>query len=77
MLKTWAPLHKTMVTLQLMISMQSIVTIIDFLTSIGYGAMVVTIDCRDTINFKVTIVLCNRADLLFCKIQHRVCITFL
>ena len=41
------------------------VTIIDFLTLIGYGAvllsMVLTIDCRDTINCKVTIVLCNGA----------------
>ena len=35
----WAPLHKTMVTLQLMISLQSMVTIIDFLTLIGYGAV--------------------------------------
>ena len=35
------PLHKTMVTLQLMIhvSLQSMVTIIDFLTLIGYGAV--------------------------------------
>ena len=41
------------------------VTIIDFLTLIGYGAVllwyIVTIDCRDTINCKVTIVLCNGA----------------
>ena len=36
---SWAPLHKTMVTLQLMISLQSMVTIIDFLTLIGYRAV--------------------------------------
>ena len=36
------------------------VTVIDFLT-LSSVAMVVTIDCRDTINCKVTIVLCNRA----------------
>ena len=30
--------------------------------------MVVTIDCRDTINCKVTIVLCNGAQLIFAKI---------
>ena len=36
-LVNWAPLHKTMVTLQLMISLQSMVTIIEFLTLIGYG----------------------------------------
>ena len=39
LLPTWAPLHKTMVTLQLMISLQSMVTIINFLTLIGYGAV--------------------------------------
>ena len=53
-----------MVTLQLMISLQTMVTIIDCLTLIGYGAgvaMVVTIVCRDTINCKVTIVVCNGA----------------
>ena len=33
------PLHKTMVTLQLMVSPQTIVTTIDFLTLIGYGAV--------------------------------------
>ena len=63
--KTWALLHKIMVTLQLMVSLQTMVTTIDFLTLIGYGwssvAMVVTIDCRDTINCTVTIVLCNGA----------------
>ena len=37
--KFWAPLHKTMVTLQLIISLQSVVTIIDFLILIGYGAV--------------------------------------
>ena len=37
LLKIWAPLHKSMVTLQLMISLQSMVTTIDFLTLIGYG----------------------------------------
>ena len=66
-LVTWAPLHKTMVTLQLMVSLQSMVTIIAFLdfdwlwkSSV---AMVVTIDCRDTINCKVAIVLCNGAQV--------------
>ena len=35
-----APLHKTMVTLQLMISLQSMVAIVDlFFTLIGYGAV--------------------------------------
>ena len=63
--QTWfllfrAPLHKTMVTLQLMISLQSVVTIIDFLNWLWSSvAMVVTVDCRDTINCKVTIVLCT------------------
>ena len=33
------PLHKTMVTLQLMVSLQYMVTNIDFLTLIGYGAV--------------------------------------
>ena len=41
-LGTWAPLHKTMVTLQLMVSLQSMVTIIDFLTLIGYGAVLLS-----------------------------------
>ena len=35
----WAPLHKTIVALQLMVSLQSMVTVIDFLTLIGYGAV--------------------------------------
>ena len=57
---TRAPLHTTMVTLQLMISLQSMVTIIDFWTLICYGAVLLwycsSTDCRDTINCKVTII---------------------
>ena len=35
----WSPLHNTMETLRLMVdSLQSMVTIIDFLALIGYGA---------------------------------------
>ena len=34
-----APLHKTIVSLQLMVSLQTMVTIIDFLILIGYGAV--------------------------------------
>ena len=63
---TRAPLHKTMVTLQLMISLQSMVTTIAILLhsqSKSKISMIVTIDCRDIINCKVTIVLCNGAQV--------------
>ena len=46
-----------------MVTLQSMVTVIDFLALIGQGAvfvMLATIDCRVTINVKDTIVLCNR-----------------
>ena len=35
----WAPLHKTIVSLQLMVSLQTMVSTIDFLILIGYGAV--------------------------------------
>ena len=38
-LRTWAPLHKTIVSLQLMVSLQTMVSTIDFLILIGYGAV--------------------------------------
>ena len=65
---TRAPLHKTMVTIQLMVSRQ---------TGKVYHSntapwpikvkksMIVTIVCRDIINCKVTIVLCNGAQSLY------------
>ena len=37
--KCRALLHKTMVTLQLMVSLQTMVTTIDFLILVGYGAV--------------------------------------
>ena len=51
-----------MVTLQLMVSLNTMVTTIDFLTLIGYGAVLLWV-CRDTTNCKVTIVLCNGAQI--------------
>ena len=36
---SWAPLHKTIVSLQLMVSLQTMVSAIDFLILIGYGAV--------------------------------------
>ena len=36
---TWAPLHKTIVSLQVLVSLQTIVSTIDFLILIGYGAV--------------------------------------
>ena len=35
----WALLHKTIVSLQLMVSLQTMVSAIDFLILIGYGAV--------------------------------------
>ena len=39
LVKSWAPLHKTIVSLQLMVSRQTMVSAIDFLILIGYGAV--------------------------------------
>ena len=55
-----APLHKTVVTLPLTVTLQTMVIITDFLT-LSRVAMVVTIDWRVTINGKGTIALCNGA----------------
>ena len=38
-LPTRVPLHKTIVSLQLMVSLQTMVSTIDFLILIGYGAV--------------------------------------
>ena len=68
-IQTWAPLHKTTVNF----TINDISAIygnyhwfLDFDWLWSSVAMVVTIDCRNTINYKVTIVLCNRALVFGC-----------